>query len=160
MKLETERFGAIELDDCKIITFKQGLPGLEEFTEFIILELAESKPLLWLQSTQNGLVYLPVLIPFELMPDYSVEIQDKELEELNITSKDDLLVLNVVVVREDITKMTANMAAPIIVNTKRGIGKQIIIDAKDQPVRFPIYDVIMNMLQEGKADAGAVSQKG
>ncbi len=162
MIIETERFGQIELQECRIIEFAHGLPGLEELHKYIILEVTESKPLYWLQSIESKHICLPVIIPFEFMEDYFIEIRDCEMEELKLEGKDDLLIMNVVVIPEDIRQMTANMAAPIVVNAKQGMGKQFIIDAKDLPIRLPIYDMIMNKLKkEGvQADAGIVEKEG
>lgn len=161
MVIETDRFGDIDLQDKRVIAFPQGLPGFEELRQFIILEVDESRPLYWLQATENRHISLPVIIPFEFMDDYFIEIRDYELHDLKIENKNDLLIMNVVVVPEDITKMTANLAAPIIVNAKLGIGKQIIVDAKELPIRFPIYDVIVKKLTEGgEANAGSVQEEG
>lgn len=157
MMIETERFGSIDINNCKAIKFLNGLPGFEELKEFIILEADESKPLYWLQSTENMYICLPMIIPFELMEDYFIEIHDNELNDINITNQNDLMLMNVVVIPEDITKMTANMAAPIVINAKSGIGKQIIIDSKEFSVRYPIYESIMRKLKGVEADAGSLS---
>ena len=156
MYVETERFGSFELDDDKIIDFPLGLPGFEELHKFIILEITESKPLYWLQSTENRYIALPTIIPFEFIEDSYIEVRDSELEELHIENQNDLIVLNVVVIPENMKETTANLAAPIIVNVKEGIGKQIIIDTAELPVRYPIYDVIMKSLNGGKENAGAL----
>lgn len=160
MIIETERFGSIDMDNCRVLHFAQGLPGFEELKEFVILEADESKPLYWLQSTENMHICLPVIIPFELMDDYFIEIRDNELSELGISNESDLLLMNVVVIPTEFEKMTANMAAPLVVNAKLGIGKQIIIDSKDLSVRYPIYDIIMQKLKGVEADVGAVSKEG
>lgn len=156
MFIETERFGDFELKDSKVIDFPLGLPGFEELHKFIILEIGDTQPLYWLQSTENKYIALPTLIPFEFVEDYFIEIRDNEMQELNIESKNDLLIMNVVVIPDDITKMTVNLAAPIIINAKLGLGKQIIIDAADLPIRYPVYDAIMKSLTGGGKDAGTI----
>ncbi len=158
MLIETARFGEFDLNDSKIIDFPNGIPGFEELHKFIILEINETKPLYWLQSTENKYICLPVVIPFELLEDYYIEIRENELKDLEVDHNNDLLILNVVVIPETIEKMTVNLAAPIIINLKLGAGKQIVIDAADLPVRFPIYDAVMRKLKGGEADAGSVTQ--
>ena len=159
MQIETERFGTFELNDKKTILFPHGIPGFDELRRFILLETDETKPLLWLQSLENTHIALPVLIPFEFVSDYYVDVRDSELEDLKIAEAEDLLTLCVVVIPSDIEKMTVNLASPIVINTKEGIGKQLIIDAATLPLRFPIYEKIMEKLvKEGKADAGTVAQ--
>lgn len=161
MIIETERFGDFDLQDSKVIEFTTGLPGFEELHSFIILKILDTKPIYWLQSTENKYISLPVIIPFEIFDDYCIEIRDMEMEDLDIESQNDLLILNVVVIPEDMTKMTVNKAAPIIINARLGRGKQIIIDAKELSVRHPVYDEIMKSLKDGgDTDASVVEKEG
>ena len=160
MVIDTERFGEVEISDEKVIKFPLGLPGFEELKKFVILEMNESKPLYWLQSATNKHISLPVIIPFEFIDEYIIDIRDYELSEIMIEDAKDLFILNVVVIPSDIKEMTTNLAAPIIINAAKGLGKQIIIDAKEMPIRFPIYDLIMTKLKGGEADAGTIEEEG
>ncbi len=160
MKVETDRFGDFELDEKNKIMFPLGLPGFEELKEFIVLKILETRPIYWLQSIENKYISLPVIIPFEIYGDYSIEVKDEEMDDLSIESENDILVLNVVVIPENITEMTVNMAAPIIINAKRGIGKQVLVDAEDFLVRQPVYEDVMKVLSGGEADAGSDAQEG
>lgn len=160
MFIETAKFGDFDIKDGRIIDFPIGIPGFEDLHKFIILEINESKPLFWLQSVESKFISLPVIIPFEFLDDYFIEIRDSELGELKIEDKNDLLIMNVVVIPDQIQNMTVNLAAPIIINAKIGVGKQIIIDAKELPVRYPIYKTIMEKLRGGNTDAGTVAKNG
>lgn len=161
MLIETDRFGSFDTKDSKLIDFPQGLPGFEELHQFIILEVPQTKPVYWLQSTENKYIALPVILSFEIMDDYYIDIRENELEELQVESQNDLLVMNVVVIPEKIEDMTVNLAAPIIINAVRGVGKQIIIDAKTMPIRWPVYEAIMKSLDKGgEQDAGVVEENG
>lgn len=160
MRVETDRFGVFELDEKNMIRFPSGLPGFEDLKEYIVLKILDTKPIYWLQSIENKYISLPVIIPFEIFEDYCIEIDDNELMDLNIESQNDILVLNVVVIPDEITKMTANMAAPIIINARLGTGKQLLIDSQDLPVRHPVYEDIMNVLTGGEADAGTDEKEG
>jgi len=161
MIIETDRFGSFDTKDSKIIEFPIGIPGFEDLHKFIILEINETKPIYWLQSTENARIALPVIISFEIIEDYNIDIRENELEELRVESENDLLIMNVVVIPDDIKKMTVNLAAPIIINAKLGYGKQIIIDAKELPVRMPVYEAVMkSLVKGGEADAGTVEENG
>ena len=161
MLIETDRFGSFDTKDNKVINFPQGLPGFEELSSFIILEVPQTKPIYWLQSTEDKYIALPVILSFEILDDYYIDIRENELEELRVESQNDLLVMNVVVIPEKIENMTVNLAAPIIINAVRGYGKQIIIDAKTLPIRWPVYEAIMKCLDKGgEQDAGAVEENG
>lgn len=154
MLIET-RFGMSETNDNKIINFYSGLPGFEDLHQFIIIEVGDTKPIYWLQSVENKHIALPVIVSFAILSDYNINIRENELEDLQIESKNDLLILNVVVIPEDVKNMTVNLAAPVVINAKRAIGKQIIIDANELPLRYPVYDAIQKSLKGGSKDAGA-----
>ena len=159
MLIETERFGTFEMKDRKTLNFPNGIPGFEELRTFVLLETEETRPLFWLQSVENKHIALPVIIPFEVISDYYVDVRENELQDLFLENPGDLLILTVVVIPDDIKKMTANLASPIVINAKRGIGKQLVIDAATLPLRYPIYEVIMQKLvKEGQADAGTITQ--
>ena len=159
MQLET-RFGISDTDESKIIKFPAGLPGFEELHKFIIIEVGNMKPIFWLQSIEEKEIALPVIISFAILNDYNINIRENELEELGIDCKEDLLILNVVVIPEDIKKMTVNLAAPVVINTKSGIGKQIVIDASELPIRYPVYEAILKSKKGGDQDAGINTQGG
>ncbi len=158
MIIDTDRFGSFDTKDSKLIEFPLGIPGFEELRHFIILEIGQTKPIYWLQSTENKYIALPVILTFEILDDYYIDIRENELEDLFVESQTDLLVMNVVVIPEQAENMTVNLAAPIVINAKRGIGKQIIIDAQTLPIRWPVYEAIMKSLQGGEKDAGTVQE--
>ena len=158
MLIDTDRFGSFDTKDSKLIEFPTGIPGFEELHHFIILEISQTKPIYWLQSTENKYIALPVILTFEIIDDYYIDIRDNDLEDLFVDTQNDLLVMNVVVIPDRMEEMTVNLAAPIVINAKRGIGKQIIIDAQALLVRLPVYDAIMKSLQGGEKDAGAVQE--
>ncbi len=160
MKVETERFGDFELDEKNKIKFPLGLPGFDDLREFIVLKILETRPIYWLQSIENKHISLPVIIPFEIFDDYSIEVKDEEMEDLDIENENDILVLNVVVIPDNITEMTVNMAAPIIINAKLGVGKQVLVDSEEFAVRQPVYEDVMKVLGGGEADAGSDTKEG
>ena len=160
MLIDTDKFGTFDTKDSKIIQFPVGLPGFEDLHQFIILEVSDTKPIYWLQSTENSHVALPVIITFEILDDYNIDVRDHDMKDLCFESQNDLLIMNVVVIPPQIAEMTVNLAAPIIINAKQGIGKQIIIDAKELPIRYPVYEALMKKLKGGETDAGAVKENG
>lgn len=44
----------------------------------------------------------------------------------------------------DITKITSNLKAPIVVNPKTLKGCQLIVENDEYPVRYPIYEILNN----------------
>ena len=46
------------------------------------------------------------------------------------------------------TKVTANMKAPIIINTEEKKGVQLIVENADYPVKFNIYESVQKMKEK------------
>jgi flagellar assembly factor FliW len=140
MIIKTKRFGEPEIDEADIWLFDDGLPGLEEYRSFVLLEPAESYPVAWLQSTEESEVCLPVTYTFKVLPDYSFEVDDVIEAQLSLSEPGQLLVLSVLIIHDDITDMTANLAAPILVNTETRKGLQLVLPGVDYSVRYPIFE--------------------
>lgn len=69
---------------------------------------------------------------------------------MNIAEDDDVLILNVAVIPSDIHKMTVNLAAPIVINTKTLVGKQVIPDGTSYSIREPLYQAYIKLRNGGE----------
>jgi len=148
----------VEVDENKMITFGEGIPGLEQYQKYALLQFEESYPIVWLQSMDDTGICLPVLDTFSVLPDYVFDIDDTDVKSLDLKSPDELHVVSVVVIPEDIQGMTVNLAAPIIINTLSGQAKQIVLTGTEYNVRAPVFQQICNVVarEEGDDDAGSV----
>jgi len=160
MQIETVRFGSVEIDEAKLITFNEGIPGLEEYHRYALLQFEESYPIIWLQSVEEGGICLPVLDTFAILTGYVFDIADEDVKDLELKGPEELHVVSVVVIPNEIQGMTANLAAPIIINTVSGKAKQIMLTGSDYNVRAPVFADICRALnrEEGDADAGTVTE--
>ena len=79
-------------------------------------------------------------------------VEDELLKPLGKLDPEEILVLVTVTVPKDLTQMSVNLQAPIILNAENKTGCQIIIDnvADEFPVKFMVYDI----LQKKKERAG------
>ena len=106
MHIQTTVFGELEINEDKIITFPEGIPGFENLTRFVMIILDQTKPFLWLQSVDED-VSIPVISPFEFDADYAPSIDDGQFSHLELGNEEDLLVLVVAVIPPVVTHMTA-----------------------------------------------------
>jgi len=140
MKLNTPLLGELEYQKEDIITFAAGLPGLEGDREFLILAMEEGSPLYYLQSLNNTSVCLILAQPFVFFPNYSIEVGEEELKRLECeTGAEELAVYVVLTIPEDFKQSTANLLAPIIVNSKNKKALQFIIQNSDYKIRHNIF---------------------
>lgn len=160
MQIETLRFGTVEVDNAKFIEFDEGIPGLEQYHIYALLQFEESYPLVWLQSTEETGICLPVLDTFTVMPEYVFDIDETDVKKLKLTKPEELYVVSVVVIPDDITGMTVNLAAPIVINTTTGKAKQIVLSGTEYNVRVPVFQEICKLVarEEGDGDASLVEE--
>jgi flagellar assembly factor FliW len=158
MQLKTIRFGVVEIDEEKILSFPAGLPGLEESRRFALLKFEDSYPLLWLHDLDNEGICLPVIDSFLTFQTYTFDIDDADCAELKLEKPEDAHVLSVVVIPEKIENMTANLVAPIIVNTKNAIAKQIIVAGADLGIREPVFVQLCRRIREEGPYADTVQE--
>ena len=136
MRLETTRFGAIDIDDESIITFTRPIIGFQEYRRFTVLPGPESSGVVWLQSTESGELAFIMMDPRTIIADYTVKLSEHELSELAVASTDDLDIYTLVVVPADQKNVRTNLKAPVLINPKHRLGKQMILDKSDYPVQY------------------------
>jgi flagellar assembly factor FliW len=113
----TRYFGTISYDESSVLNFPLGLPGFENEKRFLSLAQPAHQPLVFLQSLTTPDVCFIALPAAAVEPSYELELDDPDLEALGAESAraDDLLKLALVTITE--TAMTANLFAPIVINT-------------------------------------------
>ncbi|MGE5613334.1 MAG: flagellar assembly protein FliW [Bacillota bacterium] len=154
MILETRYFGELEVDESGIIYFNSGLPGFDEVRRFVMIENEDkASPFKWLQGVDEPKPAFVIVDPFAIKRDYEINIDDETLNELGIASPDTVAVYSIVVVPEDITKMTMNLQAPLIINTENRKGKQLILDTERYGVRHYILDELQGREEAENARA-------
>ena len=153
MKITTRVFGEIEIDDSKIIHFPSGIIGFPEMTDFALVfdeEKGKDTPIRWLQSLQEAGFAMPVMDPLLVAEDYNPEVEDNHLIPLGEMNAEDTLVLVTVTVPKDLTQMSVNLQAPIIINADSKKATQIIVNSEKYPIKYYIYDILQKMKKEGE----------
>ena len=152
MQVNTKWFGTIDISEDKILTFDKGLIGLDEYKKFTIVyndEKADSRSIMWLQSLDNQELALPVMDPTLIVEAYDPVVEDELLASIGDISTAELLILVTLTVPADITKMTSNFKAPIIINVDTLKACQVIVENEEYKVKFPIYEILKNKAEKG-----------
>ena len=153
MKITTRMFGEIEIDESKIISFPSGIIGFPEMTDFALVydeEKGKDTPIRWLQSLQEADFAMPVMDPLLVARDYNPEVEDDYLIPLGAMNTEDTLVLVTITVPKDLTKMSVNLQAPIVINAESKKAIQIIVNPEQYPVKYYIYDILQDRKKEGE----------
>lgn len=145
MRIETRIFGAVEITDDKIITFENGIIGFPELKRFTLLhddEAGTDAGIRFLQSVEEPGFAMPVMDPLIVKQDYDPVVEDELLAGIGELNENNLLVMVTVTVPSDLTKMSVNLQGPIIINVEKRLAVQLIVENKDYPVKYPIYDIL------------------
>ncbi|MDD6234126.1 MAG: flagellar assembly protein FliW [Lachnospiraceae bacterium] len=152
MQINSRLFGEIDIEDDKIIDFKNGIIGFEEYHKYALIFDAEkesSKSIMWLQSMEEPQLAFPVADPTHIYNGYNPVVEDEWLESIGgIDKPEDVFVLVVLTVPSDLTKMTANLKAPLVINTDTRKGCQIIVNNEEYQVRYNVYDYVQGLKKE------------
>lgn len=127
MVIQTLRFGEIDVPEEQIIEFPIGIPGFSEGKKFIPIQYREGSPLLFLQSVDLPELTFIIGDPFMLIANYTVEIPPDDLEALQIKSPEEVAIYMILTLREGGKHITANLLAPLVINTRTQKGRQVIL---------------------------------
>lgn len=156
MILQTKYFGELDIREEDIIRFSHGLPGFEGVKKYVLINNEEEgSPFKWLQGVEDSKPAFVLIDPFAVKKDYEVNLNDEVLKELDIKEVNAVAVYCIVVVPEDIHKMTMNMQAPIIINMGNNKGRQLILDTD----RYGVRHYIMEELQGREESENACTDK-
>jgi flagellar assembly factor FliW len=125
VKVATKAFGSIEVDERQKVHFSNGLYGFENLKEYVILD-AERQPFFWLQSIDVEKAAFILINPFLFRPDYELNIDDDDLQDIGISDPDKALIFSICTIPAD-GPMTANLQGPIIINKENREGCQAVL---------------------------------
>ena len=141
LEIMTRDYGTVQIDESAVIRFEDGIIGFEDYRDYVLLDDGSGQsPFRCLQSIDESELAFILIDPFSVKPDYELAIDDALSERLSIASGESAAVFAIVVVPEDVKKMSFNLKAPLIINADLKIGAQYIVDRSDYGVRHLIFE--------------------
>lgn len=138
--IDTLRFGKITIDERKIIHFDRGIPAYSSEREFVIIPYNSESPYLFMQSIKSPDLAFFITSPYIFFPDYEFEISDDIVAELGFESPDDVLTYVIITVPGgSVRDMTANLLAPILINTRTMKAKQNVIENSEYTTKHRLF---------------------
>lgn len=137
MKTINTRFGEVEYDPSHLIHFPEGLIGLDQLKNFLVMPNKKKGPLFWIQSIDEPEFAFLVTDPTNFFPDYVVLPDTYEREKLGIDDKGTCFALAIVSV--SVTKeITLNLSGPILYAPGINKGLQIVLEDSRYDTRTPL----------------------
>lgn len=139
MQIVSKFFGDLTIVEEDIYTFENGMPGFEEHKKFVLIPLDADLPLAVLQAVDNAEIGFVVAYPFAFKEDYGFDLSEEDKEDLQIEDEEAVVPYAIVTLKEPFDQSTMNLLAPVIINTAKKRGKQIVLqDNKKYPLRYEL----------------------
>lgn len=138
MRIVSNRFGQIDLEEKDVIDFPRGLVGLRQERQFVLLRKTPESPVGWLQSVTTPALALPVVSVDALAADIPLgEMIDAVAQAGLDADIDQCAVMAVLCAPGATTAATVNLLAPIVVNATTRTGAQVILERAQFTAREP-----------------------
>ena len=87
MRIQTSRFGVIEITEDDLIIFPEGLLGFGTLRKFVLLDDPNDEIFAWLQSCEESAIAFPVLEPELFADNYNIDIARSDLIALRLENQ-------------------------------------------------------------------------
>ncbi len=140
MIVKTRRFGQLTIGEGETIKLPHGVLGFPGNTQYCLVDPGDETLILWLQSIENPDIAFPILEPKIFKPDYSVRLSAAELRDLKLDSINrESAVFAILTIPEDVSQMTANLKAPIVINIQQRVAKQVVLQENEYALKVPMF---------------------
>ncbi|MGL5677583.1 MAG: flagellar assembly protein FliW [Cellulosilyticaceae bacterium] len=124
-----------------IIIFKEGIPGFEHLTKFVLIEEGDGV-FFYLQSVEESSILFPVINPHLIKVDYAPHIQERYFDKLGGGESEAFVLYTIATLREPVGESTVNLQAPLLIHVERRMGIQVIAEDKTYHTRHKIADLM------------------
>lgn len=133
-------FPALQPED--IFYFPAGLPGFERIKGFSVHCPKDLYPCFSLRALTGEKLSFVCVDPFLVCPDYDPHIQLVDLAQLELTDLHEAIFVALLNRISGAQAVTVNLRAPIILNRRRRLARQVDCPRGDYPIDFPIYHAL------------------
>lgn len=136
MILETSRFGHIEVDEERLITFEEGILGFPKQRQYALVQTGRGSGFYWLQSVCTRDLAFVVCDPRLFVADYQVPVKLEDLQSIGLTDMQKAQVFVIVNKVNDL--LTGNFQGPLVINVESRCGRQWVLSDKRYSTRQPL----------------------
>jgi len=139
MLIRTTRFGTVEIDEERVITFEDGLLGFPQRRRYALIQTNSDPVFFWLQSLDQPDLAFVVCDPQAFVPEYRAPIRPEEVKALELQDLAEAQVL--VIVNKVDGYLTANLLGPLAIGAQSLKGKQLVLSDKHYSTRHRLMRV-------------------
>jgi flagellar assembly factor FliW len=136
VKVESLRFGTLEISEDRILTFPESFPGFIG-RRYVLIPDKEVSIAEWLQSIDEPEVALLVVDPTAILPTYAGQPKPAEIRAIKPDDRPNDKIACRVIVRagERSNELLLNLFAPIFLNVERKLAMQVPLVGSGHSVR-------------------------
>ena len=139
MMIETSRFGRLEVDEQRLITFPEGILGFPNNLVYALVQTGEDSGFYWLQAVDRPELAFVVCDPRLFVADFRVPIRREEVNSLGLEEPAGAQVFVIVNKVDDL--LTGNLQGPLVINVDTREGKQFVLSDKRYSTRHPLMRI-------------------
>ncbi len=139
MQVSTSRFGKVEIDQQRVVSFSKGILGFPHQKKYVLLQPDVDSCFYWLQAIDREDLAFVVTDPSMFIPSYRVPIKTEQMRELNLESLDKGQVF--VIVNKNQNTLTGNLQGPLVINAKQCVGEQLVLSNHRFTAREPLMEL-------------------
>lgn len=139
MIVNTSRFGKVEVDDQRVITFPKGLLGFPRYKQYVLIDPSRESYFFWLQSVDTPDLAFVVTDPSLFVSTYRVPIKADQMHELGIETLAQAQVFVIVNKRENV--LTGNLQGPLVISVANKLGEQLVLSDRRYTTRVPLIEL-------------------
>ena len=140
MRIETSRFGPVDVDASRVMTFPKGILGFPHNTRYVLLDAGQDSSFWWLQSVEEPELAFVVTDPTQFVPTYRVPVRGEQMAEMGISSLDEAQVF--VIVNKRGRTLTGNLQGPLVVHMTHLTGMQLVLSDQRYTTRVPLLELV------------------
>lgn len=139
MDILNQQIKDLEVSENDILHFEDGIPGFEDFKNYVLLQDEDMSFLMYLQSVDDEFPSFVVVDPYSVLQNYGPVLAQSDMEYFDCP-EEDLKFLLVTVLPKDLGDTVVNLKSPIVIDFKNNIAKQVILENKEYPIRYRLFD--------------------
>lgn len=139
MLIQTTRFGTVNIDDSRLITFPKGLLGFPQYKKFALMEPGDNSYFWWLQSVETPDLAFVVTDPSLFVSSYRVPLKADQMQEMDMHSLEEAQVFVIVNKRDNV--LTGNLQGPLVVHVQNRLGVQLVLSERRFTTRVPLVEL-------------------
>jgi flagellar assembly factor FliW len=125
-------------EEKDILKFDEGLIGLPQLRQMVLLHYTEIAPLLLLCSLEQPDVTFLVLEATTYFPDYAPRLSEAVQKQLGLTAGEAPVILATVTIAPAWTDSTINLRAPLVIAPTTMQGAQIVLTESHYQLAEPL----------------------